>query len=124
MHQVGPKVARDTNKLSQTTFKSYRVHKQSSRRQLTVVAGEARSANRTKWTRRDAEQQLELQSNDIYIQSSNGPIQQLSDIDPHELVSMVLQQQRLQQQLVQQSHSTPNACLAVTQRTLLMFEAG
>jgi Tfp pilus assembly protein PilV len=90
MHQVGQRAANKFQMQSHPSFKPFCNHNFSSRRQLTVVAGEARSANRTKWTRQDAEQQLAGQADVTEIQTSNGAIQQLADIDPHELVIVVL----------------------------------
>ncbi|KAF6263851.1 methionine gamma-lyase-domain-containing protein [Scenedesmus sp. NREL 46B-D3] len=86
MHQSGSKAASNYYKHTTYKFKPFSHHTCNGRRQLTVVAGEARSANRTKWTRQDAEQQLarQMDTNDVRI--SNGPVQQLADIDPHELV--------------------------------------
>jgi hypothetical protein len=126
MHQVGPRAASRFQQQSHPKFGPFRNHVVSSRRQLTVVAGEARSANRTKWTRQDAEQQMEHQADPNNSQTSNGAIQQLADIDPHELVSAVRLQQQRQQHL---SDGTPAANLLVTpaltlkHETLKMFAA-
>jgi hypothetical protein len=107
MHQGGQRAASKLQKQSHPSFTPFLNHKLSSRRQLTVVAGEARSANRTKWTRQDAEQQLAVQTDVTDIQKSNGAIQQLADIDPHELVSVVPLQQQRQQHMLLQSDETP-----------------
>lgn len=109
MHQVGPKAARKSQILARSVLKPFRNNKSSSRRQLTVVAGEARSANRTKWTRRDEDQQLAQTSTAVEPQIQNGFVQQLADIDPHELVSSMLQQQQWQQSLLLQPGGMPEA---------------
>jgi hypothetical protein len=100
MHQVGQRAANKFQMQSHLSLKPFRNHNFGSRRRLTVVAGEARSANRTKWTRQDAEQQPAQQTDVTHIRSSNGAIQQLADIDPHELVSVVLLQQQRQHMLL------------------------
>lgn len=71
-------------------FLPFKPHASSKRRQLTILAGEARSANRTKWTRRDAEQLLEQQVVPISGHVTDGANEQLADIsDPHELVGHI-----------------------------------
>lgn len=58
-------------------------------RLLVVVAGEARSANRTKWTRKDAEQ-LHANGNGTAIQQQSCALEQLQDADTvHDLVRKV-----------------------------------
>jgi hypothetical protein len=125
MHQVGPKAARNSSLYSKNfnIFKPFSNNKSVSRRQLTVVAGEARSANRTKWSRRDAEQQLTQNADDLNVTINNLPIQQLADVDPHELVSSMLQQQHPQQQLLLQSDRVPAASLLVTSAQLWALAA-
>lgn len=60
------------------------------RRQLVVVAGEARSANRTKWTRKDAGQSHGLVLDHVEKQQNNSAAKSLQDVDAvHELVRLV-----------------------------------
>jgi hypothetical protein len=63
------------------------------RRQLVIAAGEARSANRTKWTQKDVQQTQQGWDSSQKKQQVNSNIMQLTQLDDaHDLVGMLWQQ--------------------------------